>query len=51
MFLYRLIAHNSQGASVEFWGNTKRECLTKFLQQYSRKGFTFKYYFCGEVWD
>ena len=36
---YRLIAQNSQGANVRFYGKTKKAVISQFDQQYQRKGF------------
>lgn len=36
---YVLAAINEQGASVTFEGQTKKEVLEKFDQEYHRKGF------------
>jgi hypothetical protein len=41
--MYKLIAHNSQGASIDFNGKTKKECLDTFLSIYNRKGWKIKY--------
>lgn len=38
---WKLIAHNNQGASVVFYGRTKREARQKFDQYYYSDGFKF----------
>ena len=40
---WRLIAHNDQGASLEFWDRTKKGCLAQFDMEYSRKGWIIKF--------
>lgn len=43
---YTLIAHNEQGASIEFSGDTQIGVLQDFDHVYSRRGFMIKI-----VWD
>lgn len=40
---WRLFAITPQGASVEFWGKTKKEATAAFDREYTRKGFTLRY--------
>lgn len=38
-----LIAHNKQGASVEFWGKSKKEARENMAHEYSLKGWKIEY--------
>lgn len=39
---YTLTATNSQGASTNTYGDTIKECLIKFDNDYERKGFAIQ---------
>jgi hypothetical protein len=42
--MYQLIAQNIQGASIEFKGNSKKEVLAKFDNEYERSGYKITVY-------
>ncbi len=42
--MYKLIAQNEQGASVEFNAVSMTECLRNFDSEYTRSGFVIKIY-------
>lgn len=42
MNIYKLVATNSQGAKVFFYGNTKKECKDQFNSEYHKKGWTIE---------
>jgi len=37
--MFELIAHNEQGASVVYRGDTKKEVIQAFDSEYTRSGF------------
>ena len=42
--MYQLIAQNAQGGSIELRGNSKKEVLDKFDNEYERSGFKITVY-------